>query len=78
MGYLENLHLHLVTRNNSLKKAKEKPQTCRLLYMEEFDKAVVKIIMGLLVMFTVMFLASISLEAYKVSQGITKQCQCNK
>jgi hypothetical protein len=46
--------------------------------MEEYDKAVVKIVIGLLVMFTVMFLASISLEAYKVSLGIVKECNCNR
>jgi hypothetical protein len=46
--------------------------------MDELDKAVVKIILALIGMFTIMFSLTIGLEAYKVSQGITKQCQCNK
>lgn len=75
---LFHLHIHLVSRNNSVKKAKEKPQTYRLLSMDELEKAVVKIIIALIAMFAVMFSACIGLDAYKASLGIVKECKCNK
>jgi hypothetical protein len=52
----------------------EKPES----NMNAFDKAIVKIILALICMVTIMFALGIGLEYYKVSQGITKQCQCSK
>ena len=75
---LYHLYLHLVTWSHSVKKAKGKPKTNRLLSMEEIEKLIIKLIIALMSMVTFLFSLSIGLQAYKAHLGIVKECQCNR